>query len=59
MAVMLVGGYIQLKMSLGPHPSAPLVMYMNRGNRLDDGNWHIVQVSRQLKVNEQQQQQHG
>lgn len=50
MAVMMVEGYIKLVLTLGPHPNAPLELYMNRGDRLDDKQWHTVEVIRELKV---------
>jgi len=50
MALMLVGGYIKLVLTLGPHPNAPLELYMNRGDRLDDRKWHMVEIIRSLKV---------
>lgn len=49
MAVMMVEGYIKLVLTLGPHPNAPLELYMNRGDRLDDRQWHTVEVIRELK----------
>lgn len=50
MAVMMVEGYIKLVLTLGPHPNAPLELFMNRGDRLDDRQWHTVEVIRELKV---------
>ena len=50
MALMLVDGFMKLVLTLGPHPNAPLELYMNKGDRLDDRKWHTVQVIRELKV---------
>lgn len=50
MALMLVEGYVKLVLTLGPHPNAPLELYMNRGDRLDDRQWHTVEIIRSLKV---------
>ena len=50
MALMLVEGFMKLVLTLGPHPNAPLELYMNKGDRLDDRKWHTVQVIRELKV---------
>ena len=50
MALMLVDGFVKLVLTLGPHPNAPLELYMNRGDRLDDRQWHTVEVIRSLKV---------
>ena len=50
MALMIVEGYVKLVITLGPHPNAPLELYMNRGDRLDDRKWHTVQIIRELKV---------
>lgn len=50
MALMLVEGYVKLVLTLGPHPNAPLELYMNRGDRLDDRKWHMVEIIRSLKV---------
>ena len=50
MALMLVDGFMKLILTLGPHPNAPLELYMNKGDRLDDRKWHTVQVIRELKV---------
>lgn len=50
MALMLVDGYVKLVLTLGPHPNAPLELYMNRGDRLDDRTWHTVEIIRSLKV---------
>ena len=41
---------MKLVLTLGPHPNAPLELYMNRGDRLDDRQWHTVEVIRSLKV---------
>jgi protocadherin Fat 1/2/3 len=46
-AVPLVGGRIQVHISLGHEP---VVVKMDKGPRLDDGEWHTVHVSRRLKV---------
>ena len=50
MALMLVEGYVKLVLTLGPHPNAPLELYMNQGDRLDDRKWHTVEIIRSLKV---------
>ena len=50
MALMLVDGFMKLVLTLGPHPNAPLELYLNKGDRLDDRKWHTVQVIRELKV---------
>ena len=50
MALLLVDGYVQLVITLGAHPSAPLVLYMNRGDPLNNREWHTVEVIRSLKV---------
>lgn len=50
MALLLVEGYMKLVITLGPHPNAPLELYMNRGDRLDDRTWHTVEIIRELKV---------
>lgn len=52
MALMLVEGYVKLVITLGPHPNAPLELYMNRGDKLDNKQWHTVQIIRNLKVGE-------
>ncbi|KAJ7384989.1 beta-catenin binding [Desmophyllum pertusum] len=49
MALMLVEGYVKLVITLGPHPNAPLELYMNRGDKLDNKQWHTVQIIRNLK----------
>lgn len=46
-AVPLVDGRVQVHLSLG---HAPVVVKMNKGPRLDDGEWHTVHVSRRHKV---------
>lgn len=51
MALMIVEGFAKLVITLGPHPNAPLELYMNRGDRLDDRKWHTVEIIRELKVN--------
>lgn len=47
MAVVLYGGFIRLVISLG---AKPLILTMSRGVRLDDGEWHLVEVRQELKV---------
>lgn len=47
LAIVLVEGFIQVVISLG---SSPVVLDMSRGERLDDGEWHVVEVSRKVKV---------
>ena len=54
MALMLVDGFMKLVLTLGPHPNAPLELYMNKGDRLDDRKWHTVQVIRELKVSKRE-----
>ena len=49
-ALYLVDGYAKLVIDLGPHPMAPLELYMNKGDRLDDKTWHTVEVIRERKV---------
>lgn len=46
-AVPLVDGRIQVHLSLGHEP---VVVKMDKGPRLDDGEWHTVHVSRRHKV---------
>lgn len=48
-ALALVDGRVQTHISLGHEP---VVIDMDKGPRLDDGEWHIVQVSRNHKVRE-------
>ena len=48
MAIVLYGGFIRLVISLG---AKPLILTMSRGVRLDDGEWHLVEVRQELKVN--------
>lgn len=48
-ALYLVDGYAKLVIDLGPHPMAPLELYMNKGDRLDDKTWHTVEVIRERK----------
>lgn len=47
MAIILYDGFIRVVISLG---AEPLVLTLSRGNRLDDGNWHFVEVRQELKV---------
>lgn len=47
MAIVLYGGFIRVVISLG---AEPLVLTMSRGTRLDDGDWHFVEVRQELKV---------
>ena len=47
MAIVLYGGFIRIVISLG---AEPLVLTMSRGARLDDGDWHFVEVRQELKV---------
>lgn len=47
MAIILYDGFIRVVISLG---ARPLVLTLLRGNRLDDGNWHFVEVRQELKV---------
>ena len=51
MALMIVEGFAKFVITLGPHPNAPLELYMNRGDRLDDRKWHTVEIIRELEVN--------
>ena len=47
MAIVLYGGFIRVVISLG---TEPLILTMSRGVRLDDGEWHHVEVRQELKV---------
>ena len=47
MAIILYDGFIRVVISLG---AEPLVLTLSRGNRLDDGNWHFIEVRQELKV---------
>ena len=47
MVIVLYGGFIRVVISLG---AKPLILTMSRGPRLDDGDWHIVEVHQELKV---------
>lgn len=47
MAIVLYGGFIRIVISLG---AEPLTLTMSRGARLDDGEWHHVEVRQELKV---------
>ena len=46
-AVMLVEGRIQVHVSLG---LTAVTLSMTKGAKLNDGEWHIIQVFRELKV---------
>ena len=47
MAIILYGGFIRVVISLG---AEPLVLTLSRGNGLDDGDWHFIEVRQELKV---------
>ena len=47
MVIVLYDGFIRVVMSLG---AQPLTLTMSRGPRLDDGEWHFVEVRQELKV---------
>lgn len=47
MVILLYGGFIRVVISLG---AQPLTLTMSRGPRLDDGEWHSVEVRQELKV---------
>ena len=47
MAIVLFGGFIRVVVSLG---AQPLTLTMSRGPRLDDGEWHFIEVRQDLKV---------
>ena len=47
MAIVLYGGFIRVVISLG---AQPLTLTMSRGPRLDDGEWHSIEVRQELKV---------
>lgn len=47
MAIVLYGGFIRVVISLGDQP---LTLTVARGPRLDDGDWHHVEVRQELKV---------
>lgn len=47
MAIVLYGGFIRVVISLG---AKPLTLTISRGPRLDDGEWHSVEVRQELKV---------
>ena len=47
MAIALVEGRIQVYISLG---RTPVILTMAKGPKLDDGEWHIIQIYRKLKV---------
>ena len=47
MAVVLYDGFIRVVISLG---ADPLILTMSLGARLDDGEWHFVEVRQELKV---------
>ena len=47
MTIVLYGGFIRVVISLG---AKPLTFTMSRGPRLDDGEWHHVEVRQELKV---------
>lgn len=47
MAIALYDGLIRVIMSLG---AESLVLTMSRGVRLDDGEWHVLEVRQELKV---------
>lgn len=47
MAIVLFGGFIRVVVSLG---ARPLTLTMSRGPRLDDGEWHFIEVRQDLKV---------
>lgn len=47
MAIVLYGGFIRVVISLG---AQPLTLTVSRGPRLDDGEWHHVEVRQELKV---------
>lgn len=47
MAIVLYDGFIRVIMSLG---AESLVLTMSRGVRLDDGEWHVLEVRQELKV---------
>ena len=47
MAIVLYGGFIRVVISLG---AQPLTLTLARGPRLDDGEWHHVEVRQELKV---------
>lgn len=47
MVIVLYGGYIRVVISLG---GQSLTLTMSRGPRLDDGEWHSVEVRQELKV---------
>ena len=47
LAIVLFGGFIRVVVSLG---SQPLTLTMSRGPRLDDSQWHSIEVRQELKV---------
>ena len=47
LAVHLVNGYIRVTISLG---ADPIYVELTKGARLDDGEWHTVEMIRALKV---------
>jgi len=55
MAIVLYGGFIRVVISLG---AQPLTLTVSRGPRLDDGEWHHVEVRQELKVFPQHLQNH-
>ena len=46
-SIVLFGGFIRVVVSLG---SQPLTLTMSRGPRLDDSQWHSIEVRQELKV---------
>ena len=47
MGIMLIGGFIRVVISFGDQP---LTLTFSRGSRLDDGEWHFIEVRQELKV---------
>ena len=47
LAIVLFGGFIRVVTSLG---SQSLTLTLSRGPRLNDGQWHSVEVRQELKV---------
>ena len=47
MVIVLYGGFVRVVISLG---GQPLTLTVSRGPRLDDGEWHSVEVRQELKV---------